>query len=107
MVNEVVYEDKVKKPTLTMKFLYELIRHNQYEYYKLSQRLDKVEQQLVELHKHSDEVASSAEHSAIEEDEDQGINTLQPVFLTPRSQRHPSTKKKKSIWSYWFRPHTS
>jgi hypothetical protein len=110
MANEVIYEDKIKKPILTMKFLYELIRHNQYENYKLSQRVDKLEQQLDELQKPGDEVAAAAEHSSIDVPEDKGSDILQqlpllPDSLIPRSQRHPSPKKK-SMWSYWFRPHT-
>jgi hypothetical protein len=111
MANEVIYADKIKKPTLTMKFLYELIRHNQYENYKLSQRVDQLEQQLGELHKPRDEAASTTEHSNIVETKDEECVTSQqlplpPISLTPRSQRHPSPKKKKSFWSYWFRPHT-
>jgi hypothetical protein len=108
VANGVIHEDKIKKPTLTMKFLYELIRHNQYENYKLSQRVDQLEQQIDELHKPRVEIAAAVEHPNLEAPVDKGFDTLQenplpPVSLIPRSQRHPSPKNNKSLWSHWFR----
>jgi hypothetical protein len=110
MANGAIHDDKLKKPSLTMKFLYELIKHNQYENYKLSQKLDQLEQQLNELHKPGTETAATSIHAGIDEleamENEKEPLPLPIVSLIPRSQRHPAPKKK-SIWSYWFRWPTS
>lgn len=100
-------EEEVKlpsssKPKLTMKFLHVLIKEIQFENELLTQRVNKLEQQLADIYQIRGEIAAAEEQiPAQEEIQMQAIQvqeTKMHEIQFSRAERHTSTRKK----SFWF-----
>jgi hypothetical protein len=95
------------KSKLTMKLLNELISKLNQENIILSNRINELELKLELLLQNRAEVATTIEVPIQSEpgkpDEmETGLAWyIPPTLLSPRSERHPS-QKKKSFWSFWF-----